>query len=73
MSRPTKAAGFTHMGVHRDWVIQQIRRYGADVVCDQWDGTDEEAIAAIEADTDREYYDGCDNTDSSGRCQGHTP
>ena len=60
-----------HMGIHKTWVIQQLKRYPVKDVLGDFEGTTDEAIQAIKDDP-REYFDGCGcPKDSKGRCQGY--
>ena len=61
-----------HMTATKQYIIAQIQACGAKAVLDNFDGTDEEAIAALRADPHTHFPIGdCDNQDESGRCLGH--
>ena len=66
----TKRIGIYHMSVAKHYVIRMIKRDGAKDWLKNWTGTDDEAIAALQADP-RETFCNCDNTDEKGHCKGH--
>jgi hypothetical protein len=60
-----------HMGITKQFLLSVIRARGAKFVLDNWEGTDEEAIAMIENDPREVFTSGCDDADETGRCKGH--
>ncbi len=63
-----------HLGVSKSYLCGLIRRDGASRVLANWTGTDDEAIAAVEADGREVFAIGpCDNQDATGLCRGHDP
>lgn len=73
-SPKAEAAGYSgHLIATKSWLIDIVRRFGAKVALgDKWEGTDEEAVAAIQNDP-REVIPSadCDNVDERGYCLGH--
>lgn len=62
-----------HVSAEKLTLIRWIQERGHAQVLKGWTGTDEEAIAALEADT-RQWFvldAACDAQDESGRCLGH--
>ena len=61
-----------HMTATKAYMADAIRRLGASEVIKDFKGTNEEALAALAADT-RTYIPigACDNQDETGECLGH--
>jgi hypothetical protein len=60
-----------HVCVAKDYLAQMVAAFGAKEVLVGWDGTDAEALAALESDPRQFFAIGCDDVDASGRCKGH--
>ncbi len=70
----TTKLGVFHIGITRRHVIYQIHQDGAASVLTGWQGTDQEAIEAVQAD-ERDFFDPCPcrkstETGTIGRCLG---
>ncbi len=62
-----------HMTMAKRYLIELVRSKGAASILKNWRGTDEEAIARIQADK-RECFPidpDCDNQAPNGECLGH--
>jgi hypothetical protein len=62
-----------HVGIAKPLLLTLLRNVGAASVLKGWTGSDEEAIAAINADP-REVFvlsDECDRIGPDGACMGH--
>lgn len=59
-----------HVGFAKDYLVRVIRTHGSGEVLSAWEGTDDEAIAAVQADP-REVFCSCDCPKKpNGSCAG---
>lgn len=59
-----------HIGATKSYVVGLIHRFGAKGVMREWDGSDEEAIQAVQDDSREVFADcGC-RKNSDGSCSG---
>lgn len=67
-----KASGETrHLVATKSFLIGAVQSYGAKAVLVGWEGSDEDAIKAIQDDAREVIALGCDNADDNGYCLGH--
>lgn len=61
-----------HMSMTKRYILRWIREEGSREVLNNWEGTDEEAIKAIQ-EGDQELFlpSECDNPAENGSCGGH--
>lgn len=63
--------GSRHLCATKSFLVKSVEAYGAKQVLVDWEGTDEEAIAAIYDDPREVFAMDCDNYDETGHCLGH--
>jgi len=67
----TKTTHF-HLSLAKRYVLKLIREQGPEHVLSNFEGTVDEAIAAVKADPRDSFVVGdCDHVDATGRCLGH--
>ncbi len=61
-----------HISCSKEYLRQQIKQVGASTVLENFTGTDDEALAALDAEPHDWFPVGpCDNRGPDGKCLGH--